>query len=87
MFSGDFRQILMSTPKETKEVIIDAWINRTDLWSHFKMVNLTENASDFGVTAATKETKEFSKWVLDLGNGTVNCTYQYGRARVDQDTR
>ncbi|KAI3904873.1 hypothetical protein MKW92_037592 [Papaver armeniacum] len=72
VFGGDFRQILPVIPKGTREIIVDATINRFDLWNHFRIFNLTENMRlTSGVQPETKEREEFSKWVLDLGNGNL----------------
>ncbi|XP_026430810.1 uncharacterized protein LOC113327908 [Papaver somniferum] len=72
VFGGDFRQIIPVIPKGTREIIVDATINRSDLWNHFRIFNLTEiMRSTSGVSPETKEREEFSKWVLDLGNGNL----------------
>ena len=42
-FGGDFQQTLSIIPKGTKEQIIGACIQRSQLWRHIKVLHLTEN--------------------------------------------
>ena len=43
IFGGDFQQTLPIIPKGTKEQIIRACIQRSQLWRHNKVLHLIEN--------------------------------------------
>ncbi len=43
LFSGDFRQILPVVKRGTRHDIMDASIQRSDLWQYMKVMHLTQN--------------------------------------------
>ena len=75
LLGGDFRQILPVIPGGTKEQIINASLTSSTLWSKFIVLTLTENMRLFtnGLTFQEKvEINEFSKWILNVGNGEIS---------------
>jgi len=74
VLGGDFRQILPVIPTGTKEYIIDATINKSYLWPHFRVLTLTENMrlKHYNITDEEKtEIAIFSDWILSIGNRTA----------------
>ncbi|XP_026451721.1 uncharacterized protein LOC113352060 [Papaver somniferum] len=74
VLGGDFRQILPVIEEGSREEIVNASISRSKLWKHFKVFELTDNMRLLtGDTSVQKreEVEEFSKWVLDVGNGKL----------------
>ena len=74
VLGGDFRQILPIITNGSKEDIIDATITNSYLWSHFRVLQLSENMrlKRNNITEVEKQNIEyFSKWLLAVGNGTV----------------
>lgn len=51
-----------------------ATMNSSYLWKHCKVLQLTKNMRLFSETdvRAAEEIKEFSNWILDLGDGKIN---------------
>ncbi|KAF8102734.1 hypothetical protein N665_0196s0027 [Sinapis alba] len=74
VFGGDFRQILPVIPKGNMADIVMATMNSSYLWKHCKVLQLTKNMRLFSETdvRAAEEIKEFSNWILDLGDGKIN---------------
>ena len=68
LLGGDFRQVLPVIPHGTRTAIVENCLKRSPLWSHFKVFKLTENMR------AHKDHREFSDWVLKLGNGEFKCS-------------
>ena len=71
---SDFRQILLVIPSETKEQIIDATITNSYLWQYFRILTLTKNMRlqlPNITNDKQKELFEFSNWILNIGNGTI----------------
>ncbi|KAF8087030.1 hypothetical protein N665_0602s0013 [Sinapis alba] len=54
--------------------IVMATMNSSYLWKHCKVLQLTKNMRLFSETdvRAAEEIKEFSNWILDLGDGKIN---------------
>ena len=74
VLGGDFRQILPVIPTGTKEDIINATINNSYLWPHFKILKLTENMRLKQLHHTEQEKNEietFLKWILNVGDGTA----------------
>jgi PIF1-like helicase/Helicase len=72
VFGGDFRQILPVIPKGSRQDIVNASLNSSKLWSHCKVLTLTKNMR-LQVQSCPEEIdeiKEFSEWILSVGNGT-----------------
>ncbi|CAF2193659.1 unnamed protein product, partial [Brassica napus] len=74
VFGGDFRQILPVIPKGNRADIVMASLNSSYLWKHCKVLQLTKNMRLFSEPDCreAEEIKEFSKWILDLGDGKIN---------------
>ena len=65
LLGGDFRQVLPVVPRATETVVIDTCLKRSILWQHFQQIKLTQNMH------TNQGEQEFSKWLLELGNGTL----------------
>ena len=65
LLGGDFRQVLPVVPRATETVVIDTCLKRSILWQHFQQIKLTQNMR------TNQGEQEFSKWLLELGNGTL----------------
>ena len=72
VLAGDFRQWLPVVPRASRAGTVDTCINRSPLWSHFKVLELTVNMR---VRASgDKRLEDFDRWLLSLGDGTVQET-------------
>ncbi|XP_026398120.1 uncharacterized protein LOC113293890 [Papaver somniferum] len=74
LFGGDFRQILPVIRGGSRENIVDASISRSRLWKHFHVFELSVNMRllNGNCNSAEKQSiSEFSKWILDLGDGKL----------------
>ncbi|GJS07212.1 DNA helicase [Tanacetum coccineum] len=74
MLGDDFRQTLPVKKKASKPEIVDASITTSYLWPKFKTYILKENIRlhQVGIIEAEKMCiKDFSTWLLDIGNGTI----------------
>uniref|UniRef100_A0A6N2MFD4 ATP-dependent DNA helicase n=1 Tax=Salix viminalis TaxID=40686 RepID=A0A6N2MFD4_SALVM len=83
LLGGDFRQILPVIPGGTKEQIINASLTSSILWPKFTVLTLTENMrlSTDGLSLAEKaEIRDFSKWILSVGNGQISDLTSLGEA-------
>lgn len=73
VFGGDFRQILPVIPKGTRQDIVHATINSSNIWSDCKVLRLTKNmrlqCRDPG--DEYNDMKEFSEWIASIGDGTI----------------
>ncbi|XP_018443555.1 uncharacterized protein LOC108815454 [Raphanus sativus] len=74
VFGGDFRQILPVIPKGNRADIVMASLKSSYLWKHCKVLELTKNMRLFSESDGqeVQEIKEFSKWILDVGDGKIN---------------
>ncbi|XP_048436631.1 ATP-dependent DNA helicase pif1-like [Pyrus x bretschneideri] len=75
LLGGDFRQILPVIPGGTKEDIVNASLNTSYLWSHFKNFQLKENMrlSRSGIRAEEKQNiSDFADWILQIGDGKIS---------------
>ncbi|XP_020254383.1 uncharacterized protein LOC109831471 [Asparagus officinalis] len=75
VLGGDFRQILPVIPKGSKHDILHASISCSYLWRDCKVLTLTKNMrlQTQVNESTTMSTSDFSKWVLDIGNGDNMC--------------
>ncbi|KAJ1262208.1 hypothetical protein BS78_09G089200 [Paspalum vaginatum] len=81
VLGGDLRQILPVIESGTKSEIINAAIVNSPLWKHVVLLTLTRNmriSSTELDPVAQKEVAEFSKWVLDIGEGKIKATAREG---------
>lgn len=74
VFGGDFRQILLVVPRANRSEIVNSSINPSNIWDHCEVLTLTKNMRlQCGSSDSEKhETVEFSKWILDVGEGKIN---------------
>uniref|UniRef100_A0A1J3EKZ2 ATP-dependent DNA helicase n=1 Tax=Noccaea caerulescens TaxID=107243 RepID=A0A1J3EKZ2_NOCCA len=75
VFGGDFRQVLPVIPGGTRAEIVLSALNSSYLWKHCKVLKLTRNmrlqSGNLSKEEAT-DIKEFSEWILDVGDGKIN---------------
>ncbi|XP_056860125.1 uncharacterized protein LOC130508569 [Raphanus sativus] len=75
VFGGDFRQILPVINGAARPEIVLQALNRSYLWEHCKVLKLTKImrllTGCLSVEDA-KDLKEFSEWILKIGDGKVN---------------
>ena len=69
VLTGDFRQTLTVVPGASRAGVVDSCINRSYLWSLFKVMTLTENMRV--KASGDLELQKFDDWVLSLGDGTA----------------
>ena len=68
ILAGDFRQCLPVVPGASRAATVNASVNKSPLWAHFKILKLMENMR---VKASGDSVLEqFDKWTLSLGNGS-----------------
>ncbi|XP_024006607.1 ATP-dependent DNA helicase PIF1-like [Eutrema salsugineum] len=74
VLGGDFRQILPVIPNAGKTEILMATLNSSPLWYKCRVLRLTQNmrliAGDN--SRAMLERAAFTKWIVDIGDGTIN---------------
>ncbi|XP_024010376.1 uncharacterized protein LOC112085395 [Eutrema salsugineum] len=74
VLGGDFRKILPVIPNAGKTEIFMATLNLSPLWYKCRVLRLTQNmrliAGDN--SRAMLERAAFTKWILDIGDGTIN---------------
>ena len=68
VFSGDWRQCLPIIPKGSEAQIVDACLKYSYLWKYVKVFNLEENMRI--KLSGSEEAKQFSKFLLAVGDGT-----------------
>ncbi|XP_061343112.1 uncharacterized protein LOC133289229, partial [Gastrolobium bilobum] len=73
VLGGDFRQILPDIPNGSRQDIVHATINSSYLWSHYHLLSLTKNMclNSGSSTNNLLEIKEFSEWLLKIGDGDL----------------
>ncbi|XP_061356932.1 uncharacterized protein LOC133301320 [Gastrolobium bilobum] len=73
VLGGDFRQILPVVPHGSIQDIVHATINSSCLWSHCHLLTLTKNMrlSSGSDIHNLMEIKEFSYWLLKVGDGVL----------------
>ncbi|GKC75784.1 ATP-dependent DNA helicase PIF1-like protein [Tanacetum coccineum] len=69
LLGGDFRQILPVIPKGKRADIVQACINRSELWKHCKRCMRANEYTSNGDIDTQKQT--FNQWVLAVGDGKV----------------
>nr|GEZ16028.1 ATP-dependent DNA helicase PIF1-like [Tanacetum cinerariifolium] len=73
VLGGDFRQILPVIQNGSRQDVVHASLNSSELWQHCNVMKLTINMR----LVARKnndeihETKEFIDWILNIGNGKI----------------
>ena len=71
VFGGDFRQILPVIPNGTRQYVVHASLNMSNLWKHCTVLKLTQNMRlRIGCNPAdAEEIKDFAEWILNIGEG------------------
>ncbi|KAL8530293.1 hypothetical protein ACS0TY_007358 [Phlomoides rotata] len=69
VFGGDFWQILPVIPKGTRQDIVHATINSSELWSECTLLKLTRNMhlQNVGLNEDVDELRLFSNWISSIG--------------------
>ncbi|GJW04382.1 ATP-dependent DNA helicase PIF1-like protein [Tanacetum coccineum] len=74
LLGGDFRQILLVIPKGKRNEIVQACINKSELWKSCKVYTLSRSmrVNEYSSTGEIDTRKQqFNKWVLDVGDGNL----------------
>ena len=74
VLGGDFRQVLPVIHGAGRPEIVMESLNSSYLWKHVKVLELTKNMrlmSNDLTPEDAKELKEFSQWILDVGDGKI----------------
>ncbi|XP_010424538.1 PREDICTED: uncharacterized protein LOC104709662 [Camelina sativa] len=85
VFGGDFRQVLPIIQGAGRAEIVLASLNSSYLWDHCKVLTLTKNMRLLNSKlsyAQSEEIKEFSEWLLNIGDGKIAELYD-GEAMID----
>ncbi|KAF8048044.1 hypothetical protein N665_2708s0004 [Sinapis alba] len=75
VFGGDFRQVLPVINGDGRAEIVMASLNSSYLWENCKVLKLTKNMrllSGCLSQEESKDLKEFSEWVLKVGDGKLS---------------
>ncbi|GJV52268.1 ATP-dependent DNA helicase PIF1-like protein [Tanacetum coccineum] len=81
LLEGDFRQILPVIPKAKRPEIVQACINRSELWNYCKVFTLTRNmrVNEYCANGEIDTLKqEFNCRVLAVGDGTLPAKMKEG---------
>lgn len=73
VLGGDFRQILPVIPKGTRQEVVHATITSSYLWDFCEVMTLHTNMRLLtgSLDSDVKQRKDFSDWVLGIGDGSV----------------
>ena len=71
ILAGDFRQCLPVVPGASRAGTIKHCINRSHLWTHFKVFSLTQNMRVR--SSGNPELQDFDNWTLSIGNGQLGA--------------
>ena len=83
VLSGDFRQTLAVIKNANSAAVVDAALNRSYLWKHFKVMQLKENMR---VKASGNPLLEaFDKWTLSIGNGETPTVEHSDMIEIPED--
>ncbi|KAK6786311.1 hypothetical protein RDI58_014836 [Solanum bulbocastanum] len=77
VLGGDFRDILLVIPKGSRQDIVNAILNSSYLWPHCELLTLTKTMRLQNSDADTdlKESKEFSDWILVVGDDSIGNSF------------
>ncbi|GJU87647.1 ATP-dependent DNA helicase PIF1-like protein [Tanacetum coccineum] len=81
LLGGDFRQILPIIPKGKRADIVQACINRSELWKHCKVSTLKRSmrVNEYNSNGDIDTRKQaFNQWVLAVGDGKVPARIKDG---------
>lgn len=61
--------------KGSRQDIVDATINSSEIWKHCKLLKLTQNMRlrSANTNNSAKEIKEFANWILRIGDGDMEA--------------
>ena len=77
VLGGDFRQVLPVVPHAGPAEIIEHCLKRSHLWQYVQVFPLTLNMR------ANQDERQFSDWLLQLGNGTLQSTVSENIDTID----
>ena len=83
VLGGDLRQILPVVEGGSRSEIVNSAIIRSRLWSQVEILSLSQNmrlSSSSTDANYQKQITEFSKWVLDIGEGKIHCSAREGES-------
>ena len=69
VLAGDFRQCLPVVPGASRAGTVDTCVNRSILWQHFTVLQLTVNMRVHASGDVILE--NFDRWLLSIGNGSI----------------
>ena len=73
VMTGDWRQILPVVPRGSRAAIVASTLKKNYFWPYFKTLRLTTNIRVEGTDVhAHQETRAFSNWLLDVGEGKLD---------------
>ncbi|GJV20163.1 ATP-dependent DNA helicase PIF1-like protein [Tanacetum coccineum] len=81
LLGGDFKQILPVIPKGNRADIVQACINRSELWKHCKVLTLKQSmrVNEYNLNGDIDTRKQaFNQWVLAVGDGKVPAKIKDG---------
>ena len=67
LLGGDFCQVLPIVPRQPRTVVIESCVKRSPFGLLLGFFRLTKNMR------ANEDEQEFSRWLLGLGNGEIQC--------------
>ena len=83
VLSGDFRQCLPVIPNANRAEVVDAALNRSVLWKHFVVMQLTENMRV--QLSDDTESSLFDEFTLKLGNGDIEVIGDTDLVAIPED--
>nr|GEZ30734.1 hypothetical protein [Tanacetum cinerariifolium] len=81
LLRGDFRQLLPVIPKAKRPELVQACINRSELWRYCKVFTLTYSmrVNEHFLNGEINTSKqEFNQWVLAMGDGILPAKMKEG---------
>ncbi|XP_074374348.1 uncharacterized protein LOC141714746 [Apium graveolens] len=85
---GDFRQILPVIPQGERVDIIDASLNSSYLWDHFKIYELKQNMrlrKDGVDEIEAERITSFDRWLLQIGDSSLYDTVGQEMIRIPHE--
>ena len=87
---GDFRQVLPVIKRANRPAIVNAALNRSPLWRHFRIHHLTVNmrielASRAGGPGVDQRAVDYAAFLLQVGNGELAPVSESGAVALPDD--
>ena len=83
ILAGDFRQCLPVVPNSNRAETVSQCINKSYLWKHFEIYQLSENLRV--KASGDSKLEAFDKWTLSVGNGSdLNSRVEIPRQMVTE---